>query len=36
MKIVVFITGRKAIRAIPASMRKSAARASAGSADGDS
>jgi len=34
MKIVAFITGRKAIRAILASMRKSAARASAGGADG--
>jgi hypothetical protein len=35
MKIVAFITGRKAIRAILASMRQSAARASAGGADGD-
>jgi hypothetical protein len=35
MKIVAFITGRKAIRAILASVRKSAARASAGGADGD-
>lgn len=35
MKIVAFVTGRKAIRAILASMRQSAARASAGGADGD-